>query len=48
MVRSDAPWKTLKEFVEYAKKNPGKITYAHSGLLRHIYISGNMYIQSRR
>ncbi len=31
-VRSDAPWKTLKEFVDYAKKNPGKVTYAHSGV----------------
>lgn len=26
-VRADSPWKTLKEFVEYAKKNPGKVTY---------------------
>ena len=24
-VRSDAPWKTLQEFVEYAKANPGKV-----------------------
>src|SRR5882724_12399009 len=24
-VRADAPWKTLKEFVEYAKSNPGKV-----------------------
>jgi tripartite-type tricarboxylate transporter receptor subunit TctC len=30
-VRADAPWKTLKEFVEYAKKNPGKVTYGVSG-----------------
>jgi len=27
LVRSDSPWKTLKEFVEYAKSNPGKIKY---------------------
>ena len=25
VVRSDAPWKTAKEFVEDAKKNPGQI-----------------------
>ncbi len=31
MVRSDAPWKTLKELVAYAKSNPGKLTYAHVG-----------------
>ncbi len=30
-VKADAPWKTLKEFVEYAKKNPGKVTYGVSG-----------------
>jgi len=27
-VNSDSPWKTLKEFVEYAQKNPGKVKYA--------------------
>jgi tripartite-type tricarboxylate transporter receptor subunit TctC len=32
-VKSDAPWKNLKELVEYAKKNPGKINYTTSGTL---------------
>jgi tripartite-type tricarboxylate transporter receptor subunit TctC len=31
LVRSDAPWKTLKEFLDYAKKNPGMITVGNSG-----------------
>ena len=31
LVKSDSPWKTLKEFVDYAKKNPGKIKYSTSG-----------------
>jgi tripartite-type tricarboxylate transporter receptor subunit TctC len=31
-VKADAPWKTLKDFVAYAKANPGKVTYAHSGV----------------
>jgi tripartite-type tricarboxylate transporter receptor subunit TctC len=31
LVRGDSPWKTLKEFVEYAKKNPAKVTYTVSG-----------------
>jgi len=31
VVRSDAPYKTLREFVEYAKKNPGKISYSGTG-----------------
>jgi len=29
--KSDAPWETFQEFVEDAKKNPGKYTYASSG-----------------
>jgi len=29
-VRADAPWKTLKDFVEYAKANPGKLRNANS------------------
>ena len=31
-VRTDSPWKTMKEFVEDAKKNPEKYTYATSGV----------------
>lgn len=31
-VRSDSPFKTLKDLVEYGKANPGKIKYAHPGL----------------
>jgi len=31
LVRSDAPWKTLKEFLDYAKKNPDMITVGNSG-----------------
>jgi tripartite-type tricarboxylate transporter receptor subunit TctC len=31
LVGGDAPWKTFKELVEYAKKNPGKIRYGTSG-----------------
>jgi len=31
-VRSDAPWKTFGEFVDYAKKNPGKIRVSTMGV----------------
>jgi tripartite-type tricarboxylate transporter receptor subunit TctC len=31
-VRSGGPARTLEEFVEYAKKNPGKLTYGSAGL----------------
>jgi tripartite-type tricarboxylate transporter receptor subunit TctC len=31
VVRSDSPWKTFKEFIDYAKANPGKIRYSTAG-----------------
>ncbi len=27
-VKADAPWNTFREFIDYAKKNPGKVKYA--------------------
>lgn len=30
VVRSDSPWKTFKEFYDYVKANPGKVTYGSS------------------
>jgi tripartite-type tricarboxylate transporter receptor subunit TctC len=32
VVRDDAPWKTMQEFVKYAKENPGKVTYGTPGV----------------
>ena len=32
VVRNDAPWKSLKELVTYAKNNPGKLKYATTGV----------------
>jgi tripartite-type tricarboxylate transporter receptor subunit TctC len=32
VVRADAPWKTIQEFVKYAKENPGKINYGTPGV----------------
>jgi tripartite-type tricarboxylate transporter receptor subunit TctC len=31
VVHPDSPWKTLKDFIDYAKANPGKINYGHTG-----------------
>jgi len=31
VVRADAPWNTFKEFIDYAKANPGKIRYSTAG-----------------
>lgn len=32
VVRKDAPWKSLREVVEYARANPGKVTYGIPGM----------------
>ncbi|NML44913.1 tripartite tricarboxylate transporter substrate binding protein [Ramlibacter sp. G-1-2-2] len=31
-VRAEAPWKTIDDLVRYARDNPGKFTYGHSGV----------------
>jgi len=31
-VKSDAPWKTMQEVIDYAKGNPGKIRVGHPGM----------------
>jgi len=31
-VKTDAPWKTFEEVVDYARKNPGKFTYGAAGV----------------
>ncbi len=31
VVKADSPWKTFKEFSDYAKENPGKIRYSSTG-----------------
>jgi tripartite-type tricarboxylate transporter receptor subunit TctC len=30
-VKGDAPWKTLEELLDYGRKNPGKLSWGHSG-----------------
>jgi len=45
-VRSDSGFKTFREFIEYAKKNPGKITYSLSGVSSAYYI-GMEYIRNK-
>lgn len=31
VVKSDSPWKTFKDFIDYCKANPGKIRYSTAG-----------------
>ena len=32
LVRSDSPFKTFKELIDWAKTNPGKLTFGHTGV----------------
>ena len=40
-VRADAPWKSLKEFIDYAKSNPGKVRIGNSGTGSHTHFSAS-------
>jgi len=39
LVKSDSTWKTFKEFIDYAKKNPGKIKYSSAGIGTGMHIA---------
>jgi len=38
-VREDSPWKTLEEFTDYAKKNPGAVRYSHPGTASMVHLT---------
>ncbi len=38
-VKADAPWKNLKEMLEYAKENPEKVRIGNSGAGSHTHLS---------
>jgi tripartite-type tricarboxylate transporter receptor subunit TctC len=40
-VRSDAPWKTLGELIDYAKANPGKVRIGNSGTGSHTHFAAS-------
>ena len=39
MVKADAPWQSWKELVDYARANPGKVTYASTGVGTSLHIT---------
>ncbi len=45
-VRADSPWKTWKDFVGYAKANPGKISFASPGIGSDLHVT--MYLIAER
>ena len=40
-VRADAPWKTLKEFMDYAKAHPDKVRIGNSGAGSHTHFAAS-------
>ena len=42
VVQPNLPIKTLRDYVEYAKKNPGKVTYASSGIGGAGHLAGEL------
>jgi len=45
-VRADAPWKTVKEFVDDARAHPGKINYGSSGNYGTMHVPMEMLSQT--
>jgi len=48
VVQTSTPWKTLADFVAAAKKEPGKITYASSGVGGAGHLSGELFKKEAR
>jgi len=44
VVNADSPWKTLKEFVDYCKANPGKLNYANTGAGGLPHLVGELFM----
>lgn len=45
-VKNDFPAKTLKEFIDYAKKNPGKVNLGHAGVGSSNYLICRAFSQA--
>ena len=43
VVRADGPYKTLKDFVDAAKANPGKINYSSSGVYGTLHVAMEIF-----
>src|SRR5258708_13398814 len=43
VVRADGPYKTVKDFVEAAKANPGKINYSSSGVYGTLHVAMEIF-----
>ncbi len=43
VVRNDAPWKSVKDLVDDAKKRPGQIAFSSSGLYGTLHVATEMF-----
>ena len=43
VVSNDMPVKTVKEFIDYCKANPGKISFASSGFGTSVHMTGELF-----
>jgi tripartite-type tricarboxylate transporter receptor subunit TctC len=43
VVSNDMPVKTVQEFIDYCKANPGKVSYASSGYGTSVHMSGELF-----
>lgn len=43
VVRAESPWKTVKEFEDAAKKEPGKLSYSSSGVYGTLHMAMAMF-----
>jgi tripartite-type tricarboxylate transporter receptor subunit TctC len=47
-VRADAPWKTLDDFVQDARRNPGSISYSSSGVYGTTHAAMEMFAHAAK
>lgn len=48
VVKGEAPWRTLKDFIAHVKANPKKVSWGHQGLGHSYHLRGMSLIQSNR
>lgn len=46
VVRADSPFQTMEDLIEYAKQNPGKVTYSSSGPFGSNHIPAEMFAEA--